>query len=353
MAAAHLSAATGMSAVGLTGRCVQGPSRPRGYRPAQMRREEIIAILARVLCAGLAPTPMIADTLACLLLVLGVAFGLSRPLLDRFRLEPAEDLVAGAALSLVAAWGIAWAVFASGCPLWGYWLLPALAAAGLACGWRGAAKPRAPSPGPWPPGKPFIDIFVMPARPPLANVLAAAFLRMTQADYAHFQVIMAALCSLAYLPVGLLAGRFGGRPAARVAAVVLMVNPLFLQNATYPWTKLPAAFLILAGLYFFLRVRDGGAPAGRPAVLCALLLGGAVVTHYSAGPYVCVLALAWIAAGWGRWDPGFLRMTAAAAAAGACVLAPWFAWSVAQYGWHATFLSNSSVTTLERWRGGH
>src|ERR1022692_3582844 len=125
MAAAHLSAATGMSAVGLTGRCVQGPSRPRGYRPAQMRREEIIAILARVLCAGLAPTPMIADTLACLLLVLGVAFGLSRPLLDRFRLEPAEDLVAGAALSLVAAWGIAWAVFASGCPLWGYWLLPA------------------------------------------------------------------------------------------------------------------------------------------------------------------------------------------------------------------------------------
>jgi 4-amino-4-deoxy-L-arabinose transferase-like glycosyltransferase len=341
---------------------------------------------------------MISDTLVCLLLVLGVVSGLSQPFIGRFRLEPAETVVAGAALSLVGAWGIAWAVFASGCPLWGYWLLPAFAAAGLACGWRGAARlaadpaardlmagqllvtgwcvgwlsfVRSHSGGAWmldwlehwqralfflrdwPPGRPFIDIFEMPARPPLANVLAAAFMRMTQADYAHFQVIMAALCSLAYLPVGLLAGRFGGRSAARVAAVVLMVNPLFLQNATYPWTKLPAAFLILAGLYFFLRVRDNNALPGRSAVLCALILGGAVVTHYSAGPYVCVLALAWIAQGWGRRDPAFLRMTAAAAAAGACVLAPWFIWSVARYGWHNTFLSNSSVTTLERWQGSH
>jgi 4-amino-4-deoxy-L-arabinose transferase-like glycosyltransferase len=342
---------------------------------------------------------MIADTLVCLLLVLGVAFGLSRPLVDRLRLAPAEGVVAGAALSLIGAWAVAWAVFVSGCPLWGYWLLPALAAAGIALGWRGAARlasdpaardlmagqlivtawcvaflsfVRSHSGGAWmgdwlehwqrarfflrdwPRDSPFIDIFEMPARPPLANVLTAAFMGLTRADYAHFQVIMAALCSLAYLPVGLLAWRFGGGRAARVAAVVLMVSPLFMQNATYPWTKLPAVFFILGGLYFFLRVRDRDAASGRAAVVCALLLGGAVVTHYSAGPYVGVLAVAWIAMGWGRRrDPAFLRMTAAAAAAGACVLLPWFAWSVAQYGWHATFLSNSSVTTLGRWQGSH
>ena len=95
--------------------------------------------------------------------------------------------------------------------------------------------------------------------------------------------------------MGLLAGRFGGRPAARAAAAILMVNPLFLQNATYPWTKLQAAFLILAGLYFFLgcatttRARHGRRSSARSS------LGGAVVTHYSAGPYVAVLALAWAA----------------------------------------------------------
>ena len=343
--------------------------------------------------------PMIADTLACLLLVLGVAFGLSLPLVGRFRLAPAETVVAGAALSLIMAWGIAWAVFTSGCPLGGYWLLPALAAAGLALGWRGAGRLAADPAArdlvagqlivtgwcvawlsfvrnhsggawmgdwlehwerarfflrDWPRDTPFIDIYEMPARPPLANVLTAAFLRMTQADYAHFQVIMTALCSLAYLPMGLLASRFGGRSAARVAAVILMINPLFLQNATYPWTKLPAVFFILAGFYFFLRVRDDDDVSGRAAVVCALLLGGAILTHYSAGPYVGVLAVAWLAMGWRRRrHPGFLRMTAAAAAAGACVLAPWFAWSVAQYGWHGTFLSNSSVTSLGRWQGSH
>ena len=78
------------------------------------------------------------------------------------------------------------------------------------------------------------------------------------------------LCSLAYLPVGLLAWRFGGRHAARVAAAILMVNPLFLQNATYPWTKLPAAFFILSSLYFFLRVRDRDEATLRNDLLCAV-----------------------------------------------------------------------------------
>jgi hypothetical protein len=84
--------------------------------------------------------PMIADTLACLLLVLGVAFGLSRPVVDRMGLDPAEGLVAGAALSLLGAWGLAWAVFTTGAPLSAYWLVAAAAAAGLAAGRRGLSR---------------------------------------------------------------------------------------------------------------------------------------------------------------------------------------------------------------------
>ena len=64
----------------------------------------------------------------------------------------------------------------------------------------------------WPPGRLFIDdLRPFPARPPLANVLTAAFMHITREDYAHYQVISAILCSLAYLPVGLLPARFGGR----------------------------------------------------------------------------------------------------------------------------------------------
>ncbi len=337
---------------------------------------------------------MIVDTLVCLLLVLGVAFGLSRPFAGRLGLGAAESLVAGAALSLIAAWAVAWAVFISGAPLSAYWLIPALAAAGLFAGRRSAATLLADPAArdlvwgqiivtgwcvawlsfvkvhtggawtgdsfehwerarfflrQWPRDRLFIEYYILPARPPLANVLTAAFMRMTTIDYAHFQVITTALCSLAFLPVGLLAGRLGGRSASRMAAVILMLSPLFVQNATYPWTKLEAVFFILTGLYFFLRVRDRDAGSGSAAVLCALSLGGAVVTHYSAGPYVIVLAAAWIAVGFGRkWDGGFLRLTLLCAGAGACVLAPWFIWSVAEYGWRGTFLSNSTVSMVAK-----
>jgi hypothetical protein len=340
---------------------------------------------------------MIVDTLACLLLILGVALGLSRPVVDRLGLSPAEGLVAGAAFSLVGAWGIAWAVFTCGAPLGAYWLIAAAAGAGLLAGRSGLARLAADPAArdlaagqlivtgwcvgwlsfvrnhsggawlgdwlehwqrahfflrEWPVDKPFFDIYQLPARPPLSNVLTAAFMRMTGTDYAHYQLIMAALCSLAYLPVGLLAGRFGGRPAARMAALILMLSPLFVENATYPWTKLQAVFFVLAGLYFFLRVRDRDALSGTAAVVCAVCLGGAVVTHYSAGPYVAVIAAAWIAIGFRRgWDSGFARTTAASAAAGACVLAPWFAWSVAKYGWAGTFLSNSTVSMAAKYAG--
>ena len=348
-------------------------------------------------CNPLGPIPpMLVDTLACLLLVLGVTLGLSSPIMDRLRLGHSESLVAGAVLSLILAWAVAWAVFVSGAPLLGYWLVPVLGFAGLAIGLRGlrrhAADPaardlligqllvtlwcvsclsfvRTYSGGAWlgdwlehwqrahfflrdwPKGQLFFDIYEVPARPPLPNVLTAAFLRVTSADYFHYQVIMTVLCSLAYLPVGLLAGalrRAAGDPDRRRGAPGQSpVHP----KLDLPRTKLQAAFFVLAGLYFFLRVRDQDAPSATPGVLCALCLGGAIVTHYSSGPYVLVLAVAWIGFGFRRrWDHGFARTTLVAAAAGACVIAPWFAWSAAQFGWHSTLLSNSSVSMFQRLR---
>jgi 4-amino-4-deoxy-L-arabinose transferase-like glycosyltransferase len=332
---------------------------------------------------------MIAETLVCLLVVLGVAFGLSRPFIGLFRLRPAESVVAAAALSLLGAWLISWVVFTAGLPLWTYRVVPSLACIFLLGGWKGhvrlLADPEARdlvagqlivtgwcvtalafvksyTGGAWtgdelehweraqffsralPADHLFIGLYLLPARPPLVNVLAAAFLQMTSGDYAYYQVITTALCSLAYLPVALLAGRFRGRSAARLAAVVLMVSPLFIQNSTYPWTKLEAAFFILCGFYFFLRVRDQDEAIAPAALLCALCLGGAVVTHYSAGPYVVVIAVGWIGLGFRRrWDGRFVRLTLMAAAAGAAVLSPWFGWSVRHFGAVGTFLSNSSV----------
>ena len=336
---------------------------------------------------------MIAETLVCLLLVLGVAFGLSRPFIGRLGLGPAESLVAGAALSLIAAWVYAWVVFTSGAPLVAYGALPIIACVFIVVGRRGVIQlfgdPNARdmaigqlvvtlwcvcwlsfiasySGGAWTgdfvehwqralyflrqwPDPMFIEQYSLPARPPLANVLTAAFLQMTKVDYAHLQVVMTILASLAYLPVALIAGRYGGRIAIRVAAALMMLNPLFIQNATYPWTKLQAAFFILSGLYFFLRVRDADKGSPSAAIACALCLGGAVVTHYSSGPYVVVIAFAWIALGfrW-KWDAAYTRTTLLSIAAGACVLVPWFSWSIARFGMSGTFLSNTSVSMMQK-----
>ena len=209
----------------------------------------------------------------------------------------------------------------------------------------------------WPADRLFIDLFPLPARPPLANVLTAAFMEVTRPDYARTTQSLLPPFSAAWptLPVGLLAWRFGGRSAARMAAVLVMVNPLFAQNATYPWTKLPAVLFILTGLYFYLRVRDDDEARERSALLCALTLGGAVVTHYSKRvPMSSSLPSSgspWVSSA--GWRPPFPRMTLVAVAAGACVLAPWFVWSVVEYGSAGTFLTNSSITTLDKWHGSH
>jgi len=335
---------------------------------------------------------MIAVAVASVVLVMGVAFSLSGVARERLGLEPAESVVAGAVLALAGSWCVAWAVFVSGSPLGLYGLVPLLAAASYAWGWRGTLRLSAdPSvrglvagqvivtswcvlflafvrehtggpwagdwlehwervrffQGSWPLDRLFIGVYALPARPPLANTLEAAFSSMTGGGYAAFQVVTTVLCSLAYLPVALLATSFGGGRSARIAAVLLMASPLFMENATFPWTKLQAVFFILSGLYFFLRAWDPARDPVAPALVAGAALGAAAVTHYSAGPYVVVIGAAWCAAGLRRgWDRRRAGATLAALVAGAIPLALWFLWSLGHYGPQGTFLSNSSVSMM-------
>jgi len=332
---------------------------------------------------------MIAATLSCLILVAAI-WGLSRPLIRRLPLDAAEGLLAALMLSLLAAYGIAWAIFTGGAAVGLYRLIPLLGVVGLAFDWRGlrrlwadpAARElilsqalvtawcvawlsfiRIHSGGAWtgdatehweraalflrkplPPGL-ILGTYEVSARPPLGNVLTAVLLELLGYDYARYQLAMAVLCSLSFLPLAMLARRFGGTRAIAVAAVAAMLNPLFIQNCTYPWTKLQCAFFVLGGLYFFLRLRDGDIASRTPGVLCGLSLGAALITHYSAGPYVVVLAAAWVILGFRRrWRNGLVRTTAWAALGGAAVLASWLVWSVATYGADRTFLSNTTVS---------
>jgi hypothetical protein len=338
---------------------------------------------------------------ACLLLFFGITLGLAWPLAARLVADPAEKVVTSTALSLLGIFLLAWAVYVWALPPATLWTLPVLAAAGLITGarplaatlrdvaarsllgaqvivslscvgwlalvvtygggvwvgdWYGHLQRTWFFLERWPRNTLFNGFDPLTSRPPLANVVNGALLALTHRNFAYYQLVSTLLGSLAFLPAALLARRFrlrqpaaggqaGGGPAAiAVLAVLFMLSPLWVQNATYPWTKLPAAFFILSALYFFLRAHDAGAPPIAGPLFAGSLAGG-ILTHYSAGPYALLLAPAWLAFGWSRRrEPAWWRATALAALAGALVLATWFGWALAVYGVSGTFLTNTTIT---------
>lgn len=338
--------------------------------------------------------------LACTLLVfLGSILGFAWPVSARLALDPPEKFAANAALSLLGIFVFGWIVYVCGLPLLTLWGVPAIGVAGLLAG-RKSLSPVLQHPGvrqlaisqlivtAWCVGwlalvvsysgggwtgdwfvhwqrmqfflehQPLNILFngfdAMPSRPPLANILTGVFVRDPGSPFAFYLLVSTLLGSVAFLPAALLARRFRhgaetagaakeGRTTA-VLAIVFMLNPLFLQNATFAWTKLPAAFFILTALYFFLRAHDSP-PSREAGVLFAVSLAAGILAHYSAGPYAVFLALAWIVLGRHRARESQWRTdTLAAAGAGALVLALWFGWALAVYGVAGTFLTNTSVT---------
>jgi hypothetical protein len=181
------------------------------------------------------------------------------------------------------------------------------------------------------------------SRPPLANLAESAFLWLTGPAFARHQVMLLLLNSLAFLPAAAFARTFGGgRAAAPAAACLFLLNPAFLQNATYAWTKLIVAFFVLLGLHvLFTREQD----RSRTILGFALLTLG-VLTHYSACVWLLVFGGVWLVAARAQWRlPAFCRTVALSAAVFAAVLAPWLAYAVARYGLTATLASNTSATT--------
>lgn len=340
---------------------------------------------------------MLLDFARCLLAFLGLAFGLAWPVAARLPFTSAEKILASVALSLLGAFSFAWLVYTWNWPAQALWALPALGVAGLALGarplaeaWRDTdgravlvgqvlvtawclgwlATISSYAGGGWtgdwfehwerarfflehqPLGQKFLASYPLAARPPLANVLTAAFLAVTRADFAHYQIASTLLASLVFLPAALLARRFGrDARAIAICTVLFLVNPLLVQNATFAWTKLPAALGVLTALYFFLRTQERGAPLAA-AVLFAASLATGLLAHYSAGPYAVMLALGWIGLGWARrHEREWQRATVLGFLTGTAVLTMWFGWALAHYGAHETFASNTSITEAATYHG--
>ena len=328
------------------------------------------------------------ELIAALCLLSLTTLGLGWTVVAHLNLDPGEKLIASVVLSLLGVFFLGGVTYLAAWPHFTLWLAPLFALAGFWMNFRAfTAVLRDPtvralllgqllvtawclgwlslvasySGGGWtgdwfehwerarfwvdrgPLAQRFLGAYALPARPPLANLVTATFLALTRDDFAYYQIITTFFSALAFLPAALLAHRFGGLRAIAVLAIVFAVNPLFVQNATFAWTKLPSACCVLSGLYFFLRTLDFSPPRIAP-VLVATCLATGLLIHYSAGPAAVVLVGAWLACGWPRRrETAWWRLTAVAALIGAVILCTWFIWSLAHYGVSGTFLSNSSI----------
>lgn len=327
----------------------------------------------------------------CLAVFVGVVWGLGLPLVSRWPLPPAEKVCAAAASGMVGLYLFALLRYWLALPVVVCGLVP-LAAAGLvAFRWRDClavwrdpsarrtaaayllvtgwclgflALVRSYSGGGW--ALDWADHYDrvrfflqhwpvhaalyggdrLTTRPPLANAITSVFLALTSPKFAYFQIFTTLASTLAFLPVWLWAGRFGGRAAPRAQAlltVLFMVNPSVMENSTFAWTKLITVFFVLTALYFYLPALASG--SSRRFAVAFLFLAAGFLAHYSAGPYAVALVVAYFIWQRPRWRrPAFWRNTVACAVPAALLLATWFGWALSSFGDRGTFLTNTSVT---------
>jgi hypothetical protein len=314
--------------------------------------------------------------------------GPSLALAPRIRAEPLEALVVAIGVSLVLLYAATFAIYQLGCPDAGYVVVGLCAAAGGAG--ISASRPVIVDPdlrraagalaivvgvgllelstirnfagGGWAGDwlehyqramflleraslrTKFLDArYILPARPPLMNLLTALFLSQTPQSFPAYQLVSLLLNSLVVLPVVLLARHFsaGQTPRVAVLAAFLLLNPSFNENLTYGWTRHLTNFWVLAGLYAYARARDTDSPATYLVAFSALSAG--VVTHYSAAPYFVLCTAHAVIFVLPRKA---LAVRDVLVIAGVCagVIGSWVLWSIFTYGLGDTFGANTTVT---------
>ncbi|MCJ7545009.1 MAG: glycosyltransferase family 39 protein [Phycisphaerae bacterium] len=196
----------------------------------------------------------------------------------------------------------------------------------------------------------FLDLYSLPARPPMMNLLGAFVMTQAGTDFEVYQVVFLVLNSLIFLPCALLASylaRGGGRRVG-LAAILFALNPMFIENVTYPWTKLLGAFYTVLAVWVYLRaIRKND--SGR-LVLAAAFLATGVLVHYSAAVFLLVLGAHYFLFAFRKRRRKW-RETMLGAATGAVILATWLGWSIHAYGWKATFTSNTAVSSASAFSG--
>lgn len=190
--------------------------------------------------------------------------------------------------------------------------------------------------------KRFLGLWLLPARPPLMNILASFFMGQVGRHYYIFQVIFCFLNVSVFLSCCLMGTLFKrkNRNWIVILTALFMLNPMLLQNVSFTWTKLFTSYFVILGLYFYIKsLRDENTYC---LVLAFVNLSAGYLVHFSAGPYALFLVLHYLffvfwKKGPERWREAFLTFFICS-----CILFSWFGWSLYYFGVEDTFFSNST-----------
>ena len=193
----------------------------------------------------------------------------------------------------------------------------------------------------WPRDYLFINIAGLTARPPLANILVASWMSTGPGGFASYQLFNTLLCCCTFLPLALLVRHVSGERRTYAALVLLlMLNPLWVQNTTFPWTKLVAAFFVLLAVERCV----AGLARGRHHGTAILLLAAGGLAHYSTGPWAVALGSAWLATTYPFANRArYWRDAAGGLAGGLALVSIWVFWAARVYGWSALWGETSTA----------
>ncbi|MBI5542647.1 MAG: hypothetical protein HY901_02070 [Deltaproteobacteria bacterium] len=189
----------------------------------------------------------------------------------------------------------------------------------------------------------FINIYLLPARPPLMNLVTAFFMAQAGRSFSAFQVVCAFLNLIVFLPCVLLARHLAPRGARQTAliAILFALNPMITENAQFTWTKAATSFFVVLAVALYLTGWRKADPVRTGAAFLSLSAG--ILVHYSAGPFTVFLALHFaLYVLWCR--KGALRRLGELAGIvlpSAALLGTWAAYALSRFGLEGTLLANS------------
>ena len=197
----------------------------------------------------------------------------------------------------------------------------------------------------------FLGFNLLPARPPFANLATAGFMGMGGGGFVHYQIHTTLLSTLVFFPLAALTQRRGANlRALSLLGLLLMLNPLLVHNATFTWTKLPAAFFVLLSVVLLLRSLETKSGHGWAGVM----LGAGLVAHYSVAPWILALGAAWLWCGRMNWrDAAFRREAIGGALAAAVLIGSWLGWAAYHYGHQVVEATSTVGLAPAATAGGH